>query len=493
MSEKPPREEGASRSRLGWLLRPYIGSLSLTVLLMIGLTGVNIVVPLLVGMVFGRVFKNQNWTLLWLILVGLLVLYITRNLLYFFSKFTAVQVGENVAFEVRNRLFERLQQMNFQYYRTNKPGQLSSRVMNDSFVIQTFIQDDMPKLLQASMLFLGIGATMYAINWQLALASTIVLPLHLATFHYFKCPIKAASRTAQEHMAEATGNLIEKFLGMEVIKGFTAERRESEAFEHAVNASRQSQLRSKKYLVGQKVTADLLIGLGTIGLIGFGGHQVLNGRMGVDGFVAFFIFVKMLYPTVIELMSGMAKMTKAGAGADRVNEVLQAPTIESAGGEQKPEIQGRLVFEQVSFRYGEGSPVLDDVSFTVEPGEVCAIVGPSGAGKSTLVNLVPRFHDPDAGHVYVDDVDACDIELRHLRKAIGIAFQECFLFNSTVLENLRYARPRATREEIMAVTKRTGAHEFIMRLPHTYDTMMGENGVTLSRGQKQLINLCAPC
>ncbi|MEX0653221.1 MAG: ABC transporter transmembrane domain-containing protein [Phycisphaeraceae bacterium] len=480
-------------ARLAALLRPYWVRLVIALAMLIGLTATNIIVPQLIAVVFSRVFPDGNYTLLWVILFSILSLYAVRNYLYFRSKYTAVQVGEDVCFTLRNQLFERLQQMNMRYYRQSKPGQLSSRVMNDSFVIQEFIQSEVPKLLTALLLFLGVVAVIYATNWQLALASTILLPLHLVAFHYFKAPIKSASRTAQEHLASAHGNLIEKFLGVEVVKGFTGEARESQAFQEAIDRSRQSQLKSQKYHVMQKVAVDLLIGMGYILLIGFGAYQVITlERLDLGQFVAFFWYVKLLDPTITEMMGGFAKLTKATACMDRVFELLDNPGDEQARedrGAQTPDIRGAVRFESVSFRYDDGPRVLEDVSFAIEAGQVCAIVGPSGAGKSTLVSLVPRFNEPENGKIFIDDRDTHDINLQHLRQAIGVAFQECFLFNSSILENLRYASPDANRQRIIDVAGRTGAHEFIMKLPHGYDTLLGESGVNLSRGQKQQIAL----
>jgi len=477
--------------RLRHWLSPYGLRLGLTVGMVLVLTGVNIAVPRTVAVIFNEVFPHNNWSLLVMLLAGLLGLYIARNLLYFWSKYSAVAVGEDLSFSLRKRLFERLQQMKLQYYRHNKPGQLSSRVMNDSFVVQQFMQDQVPKLLQSSLLFVGVVVAMYVMNWQLALASTLVLPLHLVTFHYFHGPIKRASRSASESTADATGNLIEKFLGIEVVKSFTAERRENEAFQRAIDRSRQNQLLGLKFQVAQKVMADLLIGLGMIGLLAFGAYQVMAKGMPHGNLFAFFWYVKMLYPTVTELMNSVSRVPKASASVDRVAEVLDAP-----GDEQprepafKPAITGRIAFDHVWFRYADDDAwVLSDIDVSIEAGEVCAIVGPSGSGKSTLVHMVPRFIDPTHGRVYVDDYDTSLLDLTHLRQQIGFAFQECFLFNSTILENLRYAWPEADLETIEAVAKRTGAHDFIQKLPRGYDTVVGEKGVTLSRGQKQLITL----
>jgi|GEM_PF-10382 len=486
------REDVSSIRRMALLLKPYANRMILSVLLLVVLAGVNMLTPAFLGLLFNDVFPSGNWTLLWLILLGIVVVYVARNLIYFSAKYTAVAVGENVSFSLRNRLFEHLQQMKLRFYREHKAGKISSRLMDDSFVIQSFIQDDMPTLLQATALFFFLIAGIYATNWQLALASTVVLPLHLYAFFRFKRPIKQASRAAQEQLSIVHGNLIEKFVGAEVVKGFTGEERENEAFVKAIDITRRSRLESSKYHVTQKVVADLLVGLGTIALLGFGAFQVLkkSNPMQPGTFIMFFGYVGMLYPTVLELMSGFAKMTRATVSVDRVFEMLESGGVETQeeGTSYKP-IRGHLRFAGVNFSYEDGTHVLRDISLEVKPGQVCAIVGPSGSGKSTMVSLVPRFNEPSTGSVELDGLDVQQIELRHLREHIGIAFQECFLFNSSILENLRYARSDATMRQIVEVAKRTGAHDFISRLPDGYNTIVGESGITLSRGEKQRITL----
>ncbi len=485
-------EAATSLRRLGALLRPHFGRLLGVLGSLFALAGLNMALPLFTKLLLDDVFPNRNWSLLWIILVAIVIVYLGRNLLYFVAKFTSVSVGENVSFLLRNRLFERMQQMNLRFYQQNKPGQISSRVMDDSFVIQSFIQDEVPKLLQSVFMFLVLVAVIYAVNWQLALASTIVLPAHLWAARWFKRPIKTSSREAQQQLGVVQGNLIEKFLGAEVVKGFTGEARESEAFQEAIDLSRKNQLRSKAYHVTQKIVADLLIGIGTIGLLGFGAYQVMKPQdaMLPGTFVAFYGYVLMLYPTVLNLMSGFAKLTKASASIDRVFEMLSSEHVEvTADKPVRSPIHGKVSYQHVWYEYHEDAPVLRDVSIEIPAGKMCAIIGPSGSGKSTMVNLVPRFLEPDRGHVLLDDVDVTDYDLQYLRESIGIAFQECFLFNSSVLENLRYARPDATMAEIVEVAERTGAHRFISNLREGYGTVIGESGVSLSRGEKQRITL----
>jgi len=485
-----PTEEPSSLRRLGGLLRPFAWTLTGTLLLLVGLAVVNMVKPAFIKVIVDEVLPNRRTGLLVAILAGVLLVYLIRNAFYFLSKYAAVSVGEQVCFDLRNRLFNHLQGMSMQFYRENRPGQISSRLMDDTFVVQTFIQEDLPKLLQALMLFCGLLAVIYAVDWPLALASTVVLPIHLWVFYRFKGTIKASSRDAQERLACVHGNLIEKFLGMEVVKGFTAEDREKDFFQETTDLSRRSQVRSKTYHVLQKVTADLLVGLGTILLIGFGAWQVMQPEgMQVGTFLMFFGYVGMLYPTVIELTSGFSKFTRCTASVDRVFEILETEQNEQQEADHEAPITGMIEFERVGFSFGDGAPVLRDLSFRLEAGEVLAIVGPSGAGKSTLCSLIPRFIEPTLGRVMIDGVPATRIPLHRLRSAVGIAFQEAFLFDSTILENLRYARPDASMARIVDMARRTGADEFIRRLPEGYHTRLGAAGITLSRGEKQRITL----
>lgn len=458
------------------------------------LTVVNLATPMLVGLVFNDVFPERDWPLLWWILGGLLACFLLRNLFFYQSKFTAVQVGENLCFSLRKRLFERIQQLRLSYTRSQSPGQITSKVMNDSMQIQQFIAEVLPKTLQAGLLFLGILIITYSINWQLALASTFMLPAHLYVFTFFGRRIKRSSRESQERIDFATGSIIETLLGVEVVKGFTGEDRGNRAFNEAMEDSRESHLNSYRYVVLQKVCADLLVGFGMLALIGLGAYQVI-GRppeiaMGSGDFIAFFWYIRLLYPTVIDLMSSGAKLSKVGASVDRVYELLDVDEDATEGeGVPMPEMRGHISFEQVGFSFDGDSNTLENISCVVEAGQVCAITGHSGAGKSTLVSLVPLLLRPTLGSIVIDGVNTRDISTRDLRRNIGVVFQECFLFHASILENLRYAKARASKKEIREICELTGADEFIQRLPDGYHTIVGDGGLALSRGQKQLITI----
>jgi len=482
---------GSSTERLISLIRPFFKRLLVVLALLFLLTGLNMILPLFIKLLIDEVFPNRNFPLLFGILGGVLGIYILRNIIYFACKYAVVQIGENLSFSLRNRLFERMQQMSLYFYRQNKPGQISSRMMNDTFQIQSFLQDEFPTFLQSLLMFIGLVAIIFAVNWQLALVSTIVLPIHLLAARHFRRPIKFYGGKAQEQLSLVQGNLIEKFLGAEVVKGFGGEERESRDFRKATEKSRESQLLSRRYHVGQKVVSDLLIGLGTIGLIGFGAYQVMGPRQMAPGtFMAFFSYVLMLYPVVLELMSGLAKLTKVSASVDRVFELMnEEESIAPPKKPIRPTIEGAITFDHVHFNYPGATRILKDLHFEIPQGKVCVITGPSGSGKSTLLSLIPRFSDPSEGTVKIDGIDLRKVDLNHLRSQIGIAFQECFLFNSSILENLRYAAPGCDFEEIRRVARLTGAESFIERFPQGYHTILGEKGVSLSRGEKQSITL----
>jgi len=458
------------------------------------LTAVNLATPMLIGMVFNDVFPERDWTLLWWILGGLLGCFLLRNLFFYQSKYTAVRVGENVCFMLRKALYERIQQLHLSYTRTQSPGQITSKVMNDSMQIQQFIADVLPKSLQAGLLFIGILIITYSINWQLALASTFILPVHLFVFSYFGRRIKRSSRESQERIDFATGSIIETLLGVEVVKGFTGEERGNEAFNEAMEDSRESHLNSYRYVVLQKVCADLLVGFGMLALIGIGAYQVI-GRppetaMRAGDFIAFFWYIRLLYPTVIDLMSSGAKLSKVGASVDRVYELLDVDEDATEGeGIPMPDMHGHISYQQVDFSFDGVSNTLEGISFTVKAGQVCAITGHSGAGKSTLVSLLPLLLRPSEGNIVVDGVNTREISTGDLRRNIGVVFQECFLFHASILENLRYAKACASEKEIRGICEVTGADEFIQRLPNGYHTIVGDGGLALSRGQKQLITI----
>lgn len=491
------KESNGLRS-FGQLIRPWSAQLTVVVILVGLLALADMVLPWALALLVDDVFpalasQNGGWELLSILLLSLCVIYVMRNVLFFISRMISVRVSEHVCFDLRQRLFDHMQQLGLDFYKANQPGKISSRVMDDTFRIQTFIQDKLPTLLRYTIEFQIILILLYVVNWKLALASTIVLPLHLWTYKKFYLPIRDSHHRAQEHIAEAHGNLVETFMGAQVVKGFSAEKRESESFLETIRAGRDVQITTQRFQFTQKVIADLFVGVGTVLLLAYGAWEVYVGSMSIGLFLMFFWYVRMLYPAVLEIISGTGHFSRTSASVDRVLEMLDEPLDEIVYDMRTRTRTIRLIgpieFSNVSFVFDDGTEVLNNINLLFDAGEHVAITGPSGAGKSTLISLMPRFNDPTSGTITIGGHDIRDMRLQDVRGMFGVAFQDAFLFNSTILDNLRYARPTATTAEIIASCKLTGAHHVIERLPEGYDTRIGSQGVELSHGQKQRINL----
>lgn len=491
-----------SGSMLG-LLREHSSRLGLVVGLLVLLALTDLAPPYAIKLLIDDVFTGQGqsetmggaWKLLGLILSGLFLSYIARNTLFYSSRMLSLKMSEDICFSLRRRLFDHLQQLSLRFYRSNQPGRVSARVMDDTYKIQAFIQEKLPLLMLNLLKFQILIVVICMMNLRLALASIIILPLQFVTYRFFRGPIKVSHSEAQENLSLAYGSVVEKFLGIEVVKGFNAEVRESATFHAAINKSRESQIKSHRYHFAQKVTADLLVGLGTILLLAYGAFEVIKGRMKGGEFMMFFGYVMMLYPSVLEIISGVGHSSKATASVSRVFDMLDEPIQDagvmanSEGDEALAALRGEIVFSGVHFAYDDATEVLADLDFTIRPGERVAITGPSGSGKSTTINLLPRFLTPSKGTIEIGGRNTSEMPITSLRSGIGLAFQEVFLFNATIYENLRYARPDATRAEVERACRITGADEVIERLPEGYHTRLSDYGVELSRGEKQRITL----
>ncbi|MBC8309857.1 MAG: ATP-binding cassette domain-containing protein [Phycisphaerales bacterium] len=491
------RENNGLRS-FGQLIRPWSGQITMVVVLVGILALADMVLPCALALLVDDVFPaladgNGGWELLTIILASLCVIYVMRNVLFFISRMISVRVSEHVCFDLRQRLFDHMQQLGMDFYKSNRPGKISSRVMDDTFRIQTFIQDKLPTLLRYIIEFQILLILLYVVNWKLALASTIVLPLHLWTYKKFYIPIRDSHHRAQEHLAEAHGNLVETFMGAQVIKGFSAEKRESDSFLQTIRAGREDQIKTKRFQFAQKVVADLIVGAGTVLLLGYGAWEVYAGSMTIGVFLMFFWYVRMLYPAVLEIISGTGHFSQTSASVDRVLEMLDEPVDEIAYDMRTRtktiNLVGPIELKHVSFDFDENTQVLQDINLCIDADEHIAITGPSGGGKSTLISLMPRFNDPTSGEITIGGHDIRDMRLQDVRGMFGVAFQDAFLFNSTILDNLRYARPSATADEIIEACRLTGAHDVIEGLPMGYESRIGDQGVELSHGQKHRINL----
>ncbi len=500
-----------------YFLSPHKWTFALVLLLSILLSCLNMSIPYALKLAVDTITEADNFTRLIYIAVGVLAVYAIKNICYYATKSRIVGLAELVAFELRVELMTHLHRLSVSYYQNNKPGQISSRIIQDVESIKEFLSSEFIKLfLNALMIVVGV-AIILVLNPLLAAVAMALLPLDVLIYKFFRVAITESSKKAKGEVANVSGDLVEQFSGIETLKASASEGKEQERFAFSMQRGMKAKLKERRFYLLQKVSADLVAGLSLMVLFIFGGYMVFEQRLSTAEFVAFYAYIGLLYPEVIKLVSDMGKFSSAKASFDRIYEILHTmPDVEEMPGAHPHRIRkGAIEFENVSFAFnghtppphtsgethaadaggenkkgpGKTAAILSDISIKIEPGEHVIIAGPSGCGKSTLLNLIPRLYDPTAGRVLIDSIDNKKFTLAALRGQIGYVFQQSFLFNTSMLENIRYASPDAETAEVIAAAKLSGADEFIRKLSNKYMTTLGEGGVQLSYGERQRIGL----
>jgi len=365
-----------------------------------------------------------------------------------------------------------------------------TRATNDVELVRQFTGMGFLQLLNAIMLLFGSVAFLVSMNWQLTLIVLLIVPLALGLFGFFTSRARPMFTVVQEKLSSLNTILQENLAGVRVVKAFAREPYEVDRFRDFNVDLRESQVRVGKMLASVIPLIFAIANLGTLAVIWLGGLQVIGGALTIGELVAFNAYLLMLMMPVGILGMILTMISRAGASAERILEVLsaQVEVKEKPNATPLPAIRGRVAFERVSFRYFSSSEkVIDDVSFVVEPGQTVALLGATGSGKSTIINLIPRFYDVTEGRIKVDDYDVRDITIESLRSQIGIVLQETTLFSGKIRDNITFGRPDAPLEEVIAAAKAANAHDFIIDFPDEYETWVGERGVTLSGGEKQRI------
>ncbi len=456
----------------------------------------NLAIPRLLGFVIDNVFFAEEvssaeeevagLSILPYVLVIVFVVYGMRNLLFYLAKTRTMVVGERIAFGLRQRLIAHLHALSVDFFQQNKPGKISARVMQDVQSVKQFIQDELVNVMLNVLMLLVAAGLILSMHAVLALVTLAVLPFHVLVYRLFKKPITEYARLAKEQIADISGDLIEQFDGAATVQASATQLLEQARLRESMRKGMHAQIKQSWYYVLQKVAADLLVGISLIVLFGVGGYLVVNKRLGPGEFVAFFLYTKYLYPCLLGLVAQAGKFSRTSASVERIFEIMHIePDVAESSRALPHEISpGQIEFRNVTFGYGNAT-VLQDVSFRVGPREHVLITGPSGAGKSTCVNLIARFYDPGEGSITIDGVDVRDFTLPSLRRQVGFVFQDCFLFNDTIMANIRYAAPGASDEAVMEASRRAYADEFIEKLPNSYMSVIGEGGTQLSQGEKR--------
>ncbi len=437
-----------------------------------------------------NVFISRNQQLLGLIAVAVVGLYLIKGLARFGQGYLLRIAGQKAVRDVRNVLFRHIHSLSRDFFDRADTGALISRLNYDVFLLQMIAQAAVD-LIKEPLTLLWLLGLMFYLDWKLSLAALIVLPPAGWFVWFLAGRVRAASRAGQEYMENLTARMQESFAGSHVVKAFGAEREELRRFEEENERFLQSMVGVIRYTEMLSPAVEFLGALGICAVIYYGGMRVLEDGIYTPGrFFAFLGAVGMMYEPYRKLSRLYAVLQQAIAAGGRIFSILDMqPSVQNPP-EPAPwtRFEKEIRFENVRFSYG-ARPALKGVSFTITAGSVVGIAGEVGSGKSTIAHLIMRYYDVTDGQILVDGYDIRELRIEALRSNVALISQDVFLFNDTVKENIRYGRPDAHDEEIVEAAKLAGIHEFILTLPHGYDTLVGERGVHLSGGQRQKISI----
>jgi len=423
-------------------------------------------------------------------MVFIVVFSLARGLFAFAQAFLAQKVSQDLAFDFRNELFEKIQRLSFSYHDRNRTGQLMIRATDDVEKLRMFIGQGMLLAVQSIFLLIGSLGVLAFTNLSLTLIILPVLPVALILFMVFGSVAQSLFGEIQRRLSTLNEILQENLAGIRVVKAFVREREEQDRFDNAAERLMNQHIRVAKIFSFLFPFIFLISNLGQAAVVYFGGRQILFDTLTLGEWQKFSLYLIYVFFPVGQLGFIVAQMSQASASAKRIFEILDAENevTDKPGAQPMAQVQGRVSFADVTFRYFNSSePVLQNVSFEAQPGATIALLGGTGSGKSTIINLIPRFYDVSEGQVLIDDSDVRDVTLDSMRRQIGIVLQETNLFTGTIRDNIAFGRPEATDAEVEAAAAAAAAHDFIVSFPDGYQTPVGERGTTLSGGQKQRV------
>lgn len=415
---------------------------------------------------------------------------VVRAIFSFLQVFTAERNSQSVAFDLRNELFTKIQQLSFSYHDQMQTGQLMIRATDDVEKVRTFIGQGLLFAVQAVLILVGTLAILFTTNARLTLVVLPVLPLAMILFMVFGGISQPLFLEVQRRLSSLNTILQENLAGIKVVKAFAREKQEQTTFRSAAERLMQQQITVSKVFMFLFPAIFLVANLGQAATLYFGGKQMIALTLTLGEWQEFSLYLVYLFLPLGQLGLIITQLSQATASANRIFEILdaQSDVTNKPDAETLPSVTGQVTFEDVTFRYfSSGEPVLKNVSFTARPGQTVALLGATGSGKTTIINLLPRFYDPSEGRILIDGHDLRDVTLDSLRSQIGIVLQETNLFSGTIRDNIAFGRSDASLDEVMDAAKAAAAHDFIMLFPDGYDTPVGERGTTLSGGQKQRI------
>ncbi len=471
--------------KYGWLLA--VAALSTLML-----TGVNLAAPRLLTRMTAIVsggFESAGPSDIVRLALLLLALYAARVAFRFMSGYLSHSAAWRCVEDIRVKVYERIQSFSVGYFHDKKTGDLMNRVMSDTDDFELLYAHIMPESVTNLLTLLGVTVILFTINARLALITCIPIPFVLASGWVLQHKIRPNFRVMRKDRAELNAKLQDNLSGIREIQAFGQQAYEAGRVGHNAHNMTRSMLNALRMSGIFHPSVEFMTALGTVFVVGFGGIMAYGGTMSVADIVGFLLYLTLFYAPITGLSQLLESAQQALSGVERVLEILdaQSPVRDAPDAKPLPRGAGAVTFENVSFHYEDGVPVLSDISFSVKPGQMVALIGPTGVGKTTLTQLLARFYEPAKGRILVDGQDIATVTSASLRAQMAMVLQDTFLFNGTIAENIAYARPDSSREDIIRAAQRAQIYREIQEMPLGLDTLVGERGANLSGGQKQRI------
>ena len=489
------------------LLKPHLKSLIGGILAVIGAGIATLLEPWPLKIVVDNVLKSQpvrnGWlnkliaavagtdklAILKLAAISFLVISCVDAICTYVQKYITTSVGQWVMHDLRRAVYAHIQKLSLAYHDQAQTGDLLSRVTSDIDSVQSFIVSGLLEALINCFMLIGMISVMLYLNWGFTLIALSVAPaLGVIVFVYTR-RIKKASREVRKKESQIVSVMQEVLSSIRVVKAFAREDYEQHRLEEQSLEGIEIALRARSLKAKLAPLVEVIVAIGTALVLLIGGKLALAGALSPGALIVFIFYIGKLYKPMQELSKMTDAYSKAAVGYERIREVLEMEreVKDVARAKRLTRVKGEIEFDKVTFGYDSEAPVLKDVSFKIEPGQLVALVGPSGAGKTTIISLIPRFYNPSSGVVKIDGSDIRHLQQKSLRRHIAFVLQETLLFHAPIWHNIAYGKPGANRSEILRVAELANADEFIRKLPDGYDTIVGERGVTLSGGQRQRI------
>jgi ABC-type multidrug transport system fused ATPase/permease subunit len=454
-------------------------------------TALNLIPTLLYGAVIDYYIPNLDAAGLTIVAIGYLLVVFATYASQFVQNYLIEWLFGRMEYDMRDNVFDHLQRLSISYFADKEPGSIVSRATNDIDKISELISSGIITAAADLLTILGIVVIMFSLNWRLSLVSFAIIPVMLAWMVIWGKRVRTVYRETRKSIASVSAQMEESVSGIKEIQSFSKEEETKKEFQNVNESNRMANTEAGRVMSAFYPTVTLFTSIGQALVLWFGGSDVIQHVITVGTLFIFMSYITRFFQPIQELSNIWTSVQSAFAASEKVFNIIDAPIDVTEAPDAKPlsPIKGMITYDHMTFGYEKDHPVLRDIDLVIEPNTTVAFVGPTGVGKTTMINLLYRFYDPTEGRILVDGNDLRGVKIESLRTQMGIVLQDPFLFSGTIMDNIRFSRPGATDDEVVAVSKVIGAHDFIARLPEGYQTDVKERGGRLSVGQRQLVSL----